>query len=205
MPNERTTSRGRALFAAALPAVTTAGVLVLWGEVSSWRSSRRIAPCVRPGTEAVVVLGFRNPGHRVNALNRWRVKAAIRSVDPEATQTRLVVCGGAVGGPLSEASLMAAYARLLGFTGEIVLEEESRSTWENVVNVIPLVADAEVIKIVSNPHHVEKAELFLRRQRPDLAQRLAAGRTYRPGEWSTMKPLLAAHGLWDLWRSRRTP
>ena len=58
--------------------------------------------------------------------------------------------------------------------------------------------DADRIKIVSQPAHALKARAYLRRQRPDLAQRLVRADDYRPGEWLVGKPLLAAYGLWKL-------
>ena len=49
---------------------------------------------------------------------------------------------------------MAEYARALGgHEGEILLEEASMTTWENVCNLAALVEDADRIKIVSHPFH----------------------------------------------------
>lgn len=58
------------------------------------------------------------------------------------------------------------------------------------------------VKIVSNPLHALKARIYLRRQRPDLVERLARAGDYRPGEAWLIKPLFAAYGLWDLMRCR---
>jgi hypothetical protein len=77
----------------------------------------------------------------------------------------------------------------------VVLEEESRTTWENVAYAVPLIEDADRIKIVSNPLHAEKARLYLHRQCPDLARRLVRAKDYRPGEWAPLKPLFAVYGL----------
>jgi hypothetical protein len=76
-----------------------------------------------------------------------------------------------------------------------VLEEESRTTLENVVNAIPLVEDADRVKIVSNPLHAQKARLYLHRERPDLARKLVRAKDYRPGEWAPLKPFFAVYGL----------
>jgi DUF218 domain-containing protein len=196
-----------------VPSVTTVmacvavGVAVLaWGEAEHWRSSRR-GMGTRPGTrgtgEAVVVLGFRNGGSRANAVNRWRVRAGLRSRRPGSGPSRLVLCGGAVGGPVAEAELMARYAReSCGYAGELMTETSSRSTWENVRNVIPLIEDADRIKIVSNSLHAEKARRYLRRQRPDLGDRLVPGADYRFGELILAKPALAVIGLRHRRRAR---
>jgi uncharacterized SAM-binding protein YcdF (DUF218 family) len=173
---------------------------VVCAEVVHWRASRQLTSPDRGGTEAVVVLGYRNADDaRANSLNRWRVRAGLRSVDPAAPSSRVVFCGGS-----HEAEVMARYAvEGRGFTGEVVLEEKSGTTWENVANAIPLFEDAERIKFVSDPLHALKARLYLQRQRPDLACRMVRSRDYRVGEWAPLKPLFAAYGLVELTRARR--
>ncbi|WP_370934937.1 YdcF family protein [Amycolatopsis sp. cg13] len=179
-------------------------LLLGWAEWEHWRSSRR-AMGARPGTtgtgEAVVVLGYRNGGSRANFVNRWRVRAAVRSQAPGPS--RLVLCGGAVGGAEAEAALMARYAREHGYRGSLVLETESRSTWENVLHAAPLIEDADRIKIVSDSLHAEKARHYLRKHRPDLAERLVPAADYRFGEWLALKPVLAVMGKRSLRRLRR--
>jgi hypothetical protein len=96
---------------------------------------------------------------------------------------------------------MAEYARLKrGYTGQLITEPDSSSTWENVQNVIPLIADADRIKIVSNSLHAEKARLYLWELRPDLAERLVPGSDYRFGELIVIQPALAALGRRNLRR-----
>ncbi len=173
-------------------------VVVLWGELEHWRSSRRRMG-TRPGGsgtgEAIVVLGYRNRGTRANAMNRWRVRAGLRSCPPEPDPSRLVLCGGAVGGSVAEAELMARYAReSCGYAGELITEVGSRSTWENVQNVIPLIEHADRIKIVSNSLHAERTRFYLWQQRPDLAERLVPAGDYRFGELILTKPVMAAIG-----------
>ncbi|MBM7787565.1 YdcF family protein [Tenggerimyces flavus] len=180
------------------------GVLLLvvgWAEVVNGRASRQLTHPDRGGSEAVVVLGFRNPRpDRLNVVNRWRVRAALRSIDPSAPSTRLVFSGGP-----HEAELMARYATgQRGYAGEVVVETKSRSTWQNVEFSIPFVEDADRIKIVSQPLHALKARLYVQRQRPDLASRLVRSADYRLGEWAPLKPLLAAYGLLALAKARRS-
>lgn len=170
-----------------------------WGEIVHWRASRRELGAPTGGTsEAVVVLGYRNRGDRANVVNRWRVRAGLRSMDGPAL---LVLSGGPVAGGRSEAELMAAYARdECGYLGPLAVDDTSRSTWQNVTNVIPLIEGADRIKIVSHSLHAEKARVYLWRQRPDLATRLVRGRDYRLGEWLLVKPALAVLGLRNLRR-----
>jgi uncharacterized SAM-binding protein YcdF (DUF218 family) len=176
--------------------------LLGWGEIEHWRASRRRLGHPRPArgpNGAVVVLGYRNRGNRANAVNRWRVRAGLRSLD--GSTARLVLSGGPTTGGRPEAELMADYAReSRGYRGPLIVETESRATWQNITNVIPFIEDADHIKIVSHSLHAEKAREYLWRQRPDLAARLVRAEDYRPGEWIIAKPALALLGLRNLRR-----
>ncbi|MCK1796666.1 YdcF family protein [Streptomyces sp. XM4193] len=178
------------------------GIAVL--AVSEWlnrRWSRMLVGNSRGASTAVVVCGYRNPRTRANLINRWRVRAGIRSLEADqAEDARLIFSGGATSGSAAtEAQLMAEYARSeLGFNGTVLLEDRSTTTWENITNVIPLLEEADRIKIVSQPAHALKARAYLLRQRPDLAEKLVRAEDYRPGEWLFAKPLFAAYGLWAL-------
>lgn len=178
--------------------VAVAGAAALaWGEWLNWRWSRTLVGNSGGAVEAVVVLGYRNPQATANFINRWRVRAAIRSVDADrAHDTRVIFSGGATSGGAAEAQLMADYAKsVLAFDGTVVLEDQSRTTWENITNVIPLLEDVDRIKIASQPAHALKARAYLRRQRPDLAEKLVRADDYHLGEWMVVKPLLALYGL----------
>ena len=180
-----------------------AGVVLVWSEWQHLCWSRSAVGAAAGPREAVVVLGFRNRGARANLVNRWRVRAALRSIDP-GRDSFVVFSGGPVGSEVAEARIMAAYAAEIGYVGPVVLEETSRTTWENVSHVVPLVEDVDTIKIVSQPSHALKARVYLRRQRPDLADRLAPARDHVLGEWLPAKPVLAVHGLLSLRSLRRT-
>ncbi|MFF3484443.1 YdcF family protein [Streptomyces sp. NPDC002701] len=171
-----------------------------WGEWLNWRWSRALIEGSGGTSEAVVVLGYRNPRPTPNSINRWRVRAGVRSVAPDNTRdTRVIFSGGETSSHGTEAQLMADYAKsALGFDGIVVLEDQSTTTWENITNVIPLLEDVDRIKIVSQPAHSLKARAYLRRQRPDLAGKLVRADDYRFGEWTVVKPLLALYGLWKL-------
>ncbi|ACU37394.1 YdcF family protein [Actinosynnema mirum] len=106
----------------------------------------------------------------------------------------LVVCGGAVGGTRPEADLLAEHARALGYRGPLLREAGSRTTWENVREVGPLLEGFARIRLVSNPFHAEKAREYLWRQHPHLAARLVRAGDQRVGEWLLLKPLLAVLG-----------
>ncbi|TXS21323.1 YdcF family protein [Streptomyces sp. adm13(2018)] len=178
-----------------------AGVAALaWGEWLNWRWSRALVGCGEGTTATVVVLGYRNPQGAANLINRWRVRAGIRSIAADgAHETCVIFSGGATSSGATEARLMAGYAKtVLAFDGTVLLEDQSATTWENITNVIPLLEDVDRIKIASQPAHALKARAYLRRQRPDLAEKLVRADDYHPGEWMVVKPLLALYGLWTL-------
>lgn len=164
------------------------------------------SPGTRPGDrrrESVIVLGYGNRGPRANYVNRFRVRAGLRSMDPDAEST-LVLCGGTVEGPEPEADIMARYARgECGYRGPVVLERESRSTWENIRNAIPLIEDADAIIVVSNAPHALVAREYLHRLRPDLAARLVRGQEHRLGEVLPLKIGAALRMVWFRVTTRR--
>lgn len=171
------------------------GTLVLSEAVHAVASRARTSPA-QPGPQVVVVLGYRNrDAHRPNALNRWRVRAALRTLGPD-DNALLVCCGGtgeAHGVP--EAELLAAHARQCGYRGRIVLERLSRTTWQNLAFATPFFEDAASIAIVSNPLHGLRARAYVGRQRPDLASRLVRARDYQLGEWTLVKPWFVLMGV----------
>ncbi|HYQ75041.1 YdcF family protein [Cellulomonas sp.] len=182
-----------------LAAGAAAAAVLAYGEVAHRRSStRRLGSGARPdGPDVTVVLGYRNRGRRANLVNRYRVRAGLRS-HPATPGARLVLSGGAVASAVPEAELMARYARHRGYRGELVLEDASRSTWENVAHVLPELEDAGRIRIVSNSLHAEKARAYLWATRPDLADRLVRADEHRLGELTLLKPLLALLGARNL-------
>lgn len=195
-----------AAVAAGLAATAAVG-LVAWSEWVTWRASRDAIPRTgldpRPRAgDVVLVLGFRSSAHgRTNLIQRWRVRIAARSTDPRTAT--FVFSGGTTRGPSSEAALMARYAiDVVGIPARsVLLEEESRTTWENVAFSIPVfrTLDAESIVIASNTFHARRARRYLATQAPDLAPRVRRGRDYRFGELLAVKPYLAIYE----WRRAR--
>lgn len=184
-------------------AVASAGAALLLGEAvhaAAAVRARRLPARVTPGsTGVVVVLGFQDHGARANMVNRWRARIAVRTARrAEALRaTVTILCsGGAVQGQIPEADLLARFIRDgLGWDGPLVTEASSRSTWENVANSLPSLEHADWVAFASNGLHAEKARLYLRRQRPDIAARSVPADDYRFGEMIPVKPIFAAVGV----------
>ncbi|MCV7284510.1 YdcF family protein [Mycolicibacterium wolinskyi] len=172
------------------------GTALAWCEWLTWRASREDLPAegLDPGRvedgEVILVLGCPRP-----ALHRWRVRIAVRSTD--AARARFIFSGGAVRSELSEAQMMANYAVVtLGVPAtNIALEDQSRTTVENITNSIPMMADSPAVKIASNTFHARRARRILRDESPELAARLVRARDYLPCEWGLAHALMVAHEM----------
>lgn len=185
-----------------LACLVAASTIIAWAEWVTWRASREWLPPnatdprpVVPG-ECVVVLG--NP---IRAVQRYRVRVAVRSTDP--AHARFIFSGAAVRTPVSEAQMMADYA--IGMLGvpaaNVVIEDQSRTTVENIVNSTPLMADSPVVKIASDTFHARRARSILRRESPQLAHRLVRTRDYVPFEFVLLHAFAVA---FECYRRRRT-
>ena len=188
--------------------VVAAGVVlgVAVVELSHYLAMRGVVASLRPGcggpgrtSEAVIVLGYppRRDG-RAHAVQRWRCRIAVRSLD-RGRSSVLIMTGAATRGGRSEAAVMADYARdVLGVPAEqIVLEEQARSTWDNVTYCLPLAEQYGVIKIASDPFHLRRAHRYVAASRPDLVSRLEPVRCYRPGEYLLLKAGLLGYWGWS--------
>jgi uncharacterized SAM-binding protein YcdF (DUF218 family) len=122
----------------------------------------------------------------------------------------MVFTGGARPGARSEAEAMAAWAMTTGIPGRVMrIEDQSRSTRENVRFALPLVENCGTVVFASDPMHAARARRYAIEQRPDLADRLAVGDDYRFLERWWWKVPTAAYELWisgrDRLRARRAP
>jgi uncharacterized SAM-binding protein YcdF (DUF218 family) len=112
--------------------------------------------------------------------------------------------GAVTKGRRSEAEVMADYARdMPGVPAQqIMLEEQARSTWDNIKYSLPLAEQYTAIKIASDPFHVRKAHRYVARIRPDLVTRLEPAGCYRPGEYLLLKAAILAYEVWSRVRRR---
>jgi uncharacterized SAM-binding protein YcdF (DUF218 family) len=125
-----------------LPVVVAGGVgvaLLAFGEWQAWRASLRSYPAATTpgppeGRDVVLVLGFRSSAEgRLNAVQKWRTRIAVRSVSPASAL--FVFSGGAVRGERPEAELMAAYgmSRLGIPRRNVAIEPRATTTRENLL------------------------------------------------------------------------
>lgn len=139
-------------------------------------------------------------GNPLPILHRWRVRIAVRSTDPD--RARFVFSGGTVRSEIAEAQMMADYAiHELGVPARnVVIEDQSRTTVENIKFSAPLMADSPAIKIASDTFHARRARKILRDESPTSADKLVRARDYLPGEWGPLHTVLAA---FECYRKRR--
>jgi len=170
--------------------VAAAGTALLaFGEAQAWRASRadypRTSPTTGPttgpagGADVVLVLGFRSrEDGRLNALQAWRTRIAVRSAPPGAL---FVFSGGAVRGSEPEAVVMARYAtaRLGVAPDAVAIESAAASTRENLALSLPWLRPARTIRIASNTAHARRARSYLRELDPELWGRLRPTRDFR--------------------------
>ncbi len=126
----------------------------------------------------MLVLGFRSRDDgRLNALQAWRTRIAVRSAPPGAL---FVFSGGAVRGAESEAAVMARHAAShLGIRpSDIAIEPASTTTRENLSLSLPWLTDARTIRIASNTAHARRARQYLRELDPALWARLRPTRDF---------------------------
>lgn len=138
------------------------------------RRAEASAPPPRdPASCAVVALGFPTRANGApNPVQRWRVQHAVRTMRDYGADV-LVCTGGAVMNDWPEAETMAAVARRLGVAEhQIVIEDESPNSWENVKNTKPLTELADAVLLVSDPLHAARCRRYWLAQFPEDAGRV---------------------------------
>ena len=164
-------------------ALLIAAAALGWGQWEAWRATgRNLGTATAGNRSAVVVLGFGNRGESANLINRWRVRAGLRTLRSMPVPRALIVSGGRVHSDTAEAEILAAEARRQGWRGVILRETQSRSTIENIAFTAPLLRSDDLISIVSDPVHAVRARAMLLADWPELGARLVRGREWRFGE-----------------------
>ena len=97
---------------------------------------------------------------RMSAATLSRSMAAVRTMQGEPA-TRVIVSGGAVVGPITEADVIAAYLEQMGVPAERILRESrSANTRENALNIVALLMNEAVtgpVRLVTSAMHMPRA------------------------------------------------
>ncbi len=152
--------RWRKVAAGALAAIGLSGAaLVALTELAYRRQGA--GPDVPPtGRGAVVVLGVPGTNPLLRVAQRWRVDLALAAVATGRID-RVVFTGGPVRSERSEASEMADIAVARGLDPSlVVLDERSRSTWENVAEAARLVGPVDFVVLASDAFHAARARVY---------------------------------------------
>lgn len=129
------------------------------------------------GADYMIILGARVKGDRISPLLRYRLDRALDYLS-ENRDTVVVVSGGKGSGEnLSEAEAMQDYLVEHGIAmGQILMEDTSANTEQNIRNSIQVIREQEMIKqdskpekkrhivLVSNGFHLFRATRILRKQ-----------------------------------------
>ena len=123
----------------------------------------------------------------------------------EVDGARFVFSGGAVHTRTSEAQMMADYAvaRRVPLR-HVVIEDQSRTTVENIVNSTTLLAGGSAVMIASDTFHARRARRIMHAESPELARRLVRARDYIPFEWGVLHVALVAFEAYRRRRARTT-
>ena len=149
------------MIAAGLALVGAPVALIAAGAWALDGYGRRPTPTGR--YDAVVVAGCRvyADGRPSAALVR-RVRFAADLVAAGAAP-RLLLTGGQTGGPWSEAEAARRLCTDYGVTAEVLLEDRSRSTWENAAHAALLLPPDAAILVVTCHYHRWRCERMFRR------------------------------------------
>ncbi len=115
----------------------------------------------------MLVLGNRTTTKGVpNVCMTGRVNKAMTLLSEYGGDT-LLASGGA--DPVEESfesQVMASYAAMQGFSGRVIQERKSTTTYENLVYSTPLLLamGAKTVVIISEPHHIWRASLLAHAQ-----------------------------------------
>lgn len=90
-----------------------------------------------------------------------RVETAVRLYHEKILDHIIFSGGKGSGESTSEAEVMRSYAIKAGIpAGDIIVEDQSRTTWENLVYSRPLVVSCSMVTGISDRYHLARIRLF---------------------------------------------
>jgi uncharacterized SAM-binding protein YcdF (DUF218 family) len=151
-----------------------------------------------PHSDNCVVLVPGYPTHddgTLSPVQRVRVEAGFSAYQKQHCK-KIVLSGGAVANPYSEAETMANFAKTLGVPDQdIIVEGRSRNTWENIGCSLTDLKNYSSILITSDILHAKRAKRYLCRQQPSLCSRVMPIGNVLPWRLLWWKVPAAAHEL----------
>lgn len=152
-------------FVAAVMTVAVAGIVILlagtYGVIYAYFDGTAELPADCALVFGAAVYAQNQPGP---AITR-RVAAAATLYNNEQVQTLILSGGRGEGVRHSEAQVMRALAIELGVQPQdIILEDQSHSTWENIAYAKNLTSQCSSVVGVSDPYHLARIELLSWRQ-----------------------------------------
>ncbi len=128
----------------------------------------------------MVVLGFPGESWATRAVQRWRVDIALKSIQ-QCGCDRVIFTGGPTRSSVPESKQMSDLAIRLGLDPAIVvLDELSRTTWENVVEASRLAGDVDYVVLVSDAPHAARARDYWLEQHPGSTTKMMIADRYTP-------------------------
>ena len=135
--------------------------------------------------KAMVILGCQAYDYGPSILLRDRLDTALAYLENHPDMTVVVAGGQGEDEPMSEAQCMYDYLTAHGVDGgNIILEDNSHNTWQNLCNSAALLEDRgydlEGVLLVSNGFHLARARMLWGRATGTNAGTLAAPTSHFP-------------------------
>ena len=135
--------------------------------------------------KAMVILGCQVYDYGPSILLRDRLDTALAYLESHPDVTVVVAGGQGEDEPTSEAQCMYDYLTAHGVDeGNIILEDNSHNTWQNVSNASAILKDRgydlEGVLLVSNGFHLARAKMLWRRATGTSAGTLSAPTSHFP-------------------------
>jgi len=123
--------------------------------------------------QVMVVFGCQVKPDGPSVLLRDRLGKALSYLEDHPDMTVVVSGGQGKDEPTTEAAAMADYLREHDFEGELLLEETSHNTWQNVRYSLELLTEkgydiTDDVMLVSNGYHLARVEMLWDRARTGL-------------------------------------
>lgn len=101
----------------------------------------------------IVVLGAAQYNGKPSPIFRNRLEAALELFRRGAAPAIIVTGGRRSGDRYSEGGVGCSYLQARGVPREaLVCEEQSRSTWQNLKNIVPVIGDQAILIVTDDPH-----------------------------------------------------